>query len=121
VTIFAREITDNLTSLVKKIDETVGKNKDNQMASFVVLLSEDSDAESQKLQALAKTANVQHVPLTIFDGQAGPPSYKIAADADVTVLMWVNLEVKANHAFKRGELNASAIDTIVSDTSKILR
>ena len=36
--IFAREVSDSLTSLVKKIDEATGKNKSNKMGSFVVFV-----------------------------------------------------------------------------------
>ena len=45
VNIFTRKITDDLTSLVKRIDETVEKNKKRKMAAFVVLLSDDPDAD----------------------------------------------------------------------------
>ena len=121
MSIFAREITDDLASLVKQIDEQVGKNENKKMAAFVVLLSEDSDATAPQLEALAKEQGIKNVPLTVFDGEAGPGSYKIAKDADVTVLMWKGLEVQANHAFKKGELNAEKVETVAKDTSKILK
>jgi hypothetical protein len=121
VSIFAREITDNLASLVKQVDEQVGKNEGKKMAAFVVLLSEDPDASAPKLEELAKQHGIKNVPLTIFDGEAGPGNYKIAQDADVTVLMWKGLEVQANHAFKKGELNAASVETVAKDTSKILK
>ena len=72
MSIFAREITDNLASLVKQIDEQVGKNESKQMAAFVVLLAEDADAAAPKLEELARKQGIKHVPLTIFDGAAGP-------------------------------------------------
>ena len=37
--IFAREITDDLTSLVKEINATVTANKDKKMAAFTVVLT----------------------------------------------------------------------------------
>ena len=120
MSIFARELTDDLASLAKQIDEKVAENKGKKMAGFVVVLTEDPDAAAPKLEEIAKAKDIENVPLTIFDGEAGPPSYKIAQDADVTVLMWKGLEVKANHAFKKGELNEAKIKEIVSDTSKIL-
>ena len=120
VTVFAREITDNLASLVRKIDEQVGKNKDEQLSSFIVLLTDDPDAVETKLKELAEKHKIDDVPLTVFDGEAGPPSYKIAKDADVTVLMWRSTEVKVNHAFAKDELDEKAVDKVVSDVSKIL-
>ena len=120
VSIFAREITDDLASLVKQIDKKVSENADSKMAAFVVLLSEDPDADESKLKALAAKHGIKNVPLTIFDGVAGPPRYKISEDADVTVLMWSGLKVKANFAFTNKQLEAKSITQVVSGTSKIL-
>jgi hypothetical protein len=113
-------MTDDLASLVKQVDEQVSKNENKKMAACVVLLTEDPDAAAPKLEELAKNKDIKNVPLTVFDGEAGPGSYKIAEDADVTVLMWKGLEVKANHAFKKGELNAENVKAVVADASKIL-
>jgi hypothetical protein len=120
VSIFAREVTDNLASLVKQIDEQVGKNQNKQMAAFFVLLAEDEDAAAGKLAELAKKHGIKNVPLTVFDGTAGPPDYKIAKDADVTVLLWRKQTVKANHAFAKGALDKKGAEAIIADASKIL-
>lgn len=120
VNIFTRNITDSLTSLVKNIDKQVGENKDKRMAGFLVYLTDDPDAAEKELKAFAKKNNIKNVPLTVFDGLAGPPSYKISKDADVTVMMWQRTRVKVNHAFESGKLNKKAVKTVASDTSKIL-
>ncbi len=120
VNVFAREITDNLASLVKQLDTVVGENEGKNMAGFVVLLTEDPDADEAKLKQLAEKHGIKNIPLTVFDGSAGPPNYKIAKDADVTVHMWVGLEVKANHAFAKGKLDKDASAKVVADTAKIL-
>lgn len=121
VNIFAREITDDLASLVKQIDTVVGKNQDKKMAAFVVLLTDDAAAAETKLKALAEKNGIEHTPLTLFDGLAGPKNYKLASDAAVTVMMWRNKTVEANHALAKGQLDASAIKKIVADTGKILK
>jgi hypothetical protein len=120
VNIFAREITDDLARLVKQIDTVVGKNQDKKMSAFLVILTDDPDAVEPQLVELAKKHDIQHVPLTIFEGVAGPPTYKISKDADVTVTMWVKQNVKVSHAFEKGGLNKEAIPKIVADTEKIL-
>ena len=56
VAIFTRSITDDLTSLVKQIDDQVAQNEDKKMASFVILLSNDPDADEAKLLGQALTA-----------------------------------------------------------------
>ena len=90
------------------------------MAGFVVLLTEDPDAAESELKAFAEKHGIKNVPLTIFDGSAGPEKYNIAQEADVTVNLWVGLKSKANYAFAKGKLDKDAIKAIIADTSKIL-
>lgn len=120
VNVFAREITDNLTSLVKQIDKVVADNSDKKMAAFVVHLTDDPDASEETLKSLADKNGIKETPLTNFDGLAGPPAYKIAEEADVTVMMWVGGKVKVNYALRKGELTAEKVKAIVADTAKIL-
>ena len=88
VAIFTRTINDELASLVKQIDAKAGSFKRGKkpLRAFVILLTDDPDAAEGKLKALAKKHNIKNVPLTVFDGVAGPPSYKISQDAEVTAL-----------------------------------
>jgi predicted P-loop ATPase len=116
--IFAREVSDSLTSLVKKIDAETGKNKDKKMGSFVVFLSDDEKLEGQ-VKALAEKEGIKTCIFSI-DNPAGPKGYEVAKDADVTVVLYRSQKVAANHAFKKGQLNAAAIDAIVKDIPKIL-
>jgi hypothetical protein len=90
------------------------------MAGFVVLLTDDPDAAESELKAFAEKHDIQNVPLTMFDGTAGPESYKVAEEADVTVHMWRDKKVESNHAFAEGQLDKSGIAKIIKDTSKIL-
>ena len=116
--VFARSLTDDLASLVKQIDTQVAQNK--KMKGFVVLLTDDPDAAEAEVKAFAEKHGIKSMPLTIFDGIAGPSNYRIAKDAEVTVNMWVGLKSKANHAFAKDELNKDAIAKVVADTTKIL-
>jgi hypothetical protein len=121
VNIFARSLSPGLATLVKELDEQVGKNSDKNMRGFVVLLTDDPDQAEAELKAFAKKHKIEHMPLTYFDGVSGPASYKIAKDADVTVNMWVNLKSKANHAFAKDDLKKKSIAKIVGDSAKILQ
>jgi hypothetical protein len=120
VNLFVRDVNDELAALVKQVDELVGKNEDKKMAAFVVVLAEDADKVAPQLEELAKKNDIQHVPLTIFDGEAGPSEYKIAEKADITVMMWNKGEVKSNTALGKGELSKEVMKTILDDTQKIL-
>ncbi|MEQ9406753.1 MAG: hypothetical protein RIK87_03465 [Fuerstiella sp.] len=120
VKIFARKMDENVIKLVKEIDSVVGKNQENKMAAFVVLLTDEPDAKEAELKKTAEANGIKHTPLTVFENQAGPSKYRISKDADVTVMMWVESDVKANHALKASELNGESIAKIVGDTKKIL-
>jgi hypothetical protein len=107
-----------LTSLVKKIDSATVKNSDARMGSFAVFCSDEEGLE-KKLKTLAEKEKLKDIVLTI-DNPTGPTAYKIAKDAEVTVILYTKGTVKANYAFKKGELKDKDIDSIVGDLSKIL-
>lgn len=119
--IFARNIDSSLTSLVKKIDAATKANSAAKMGSFVVFLASDDDAKKLEtsLPEYAKKENIKSVVLAI-DNVAGPQAYSIAKDAEVTVVLYNKRTVKANYAFRKGELNEKAVAAIVKDIPKIL-
>lgn len=116
--IFAREVTPELTTLIKKVDGINDKNKDR-MGSFVVFLGEKEGLEP-KLKKLADDSGLKHTVLSI-DNPASPEGYKVSKDADVTVVLYVERTVKSNYAFGKGGLNEKAVETIVADLPKILK
>ncbi len=116
--IFARQVTPDLTKLIKRIDQATDKNKKRGMGSFVVFLS-DSDSLETALKDLAKKERIQHCILTI-DKPEGPEGYNIAQEAEVTVVLYTKQTVQANRAFKEGEFNDQSIEAIVADLAKIL-
>lgn len=116
--IFAREVSDSLTSLVKKIDAETAKNKSAKMGSFVVFLTDDEKL-TDTLKTLATKENIKSLVFSV-DNPAGPKGYGVAKDADVTVVLYNKQKVVANHSFKKGELNAKAIETIISEIPQIL-
>jgi len=112
--IFAREVSPDLTSLVKKVD---AESKAKGIKSFVIFLNDDEKLADQ-LKDLAAKENIKTTVLAI-DNVAGPKGYDIAKDADVTVMLYTNRDVKVNHAYKKGELNAKAADEIVTEMATI--
>ena len=107
--IFAREVSDPLTSLVKKLDAATAAHKKQRMGSFVVFLNDD-EGLGDKLKSLAEKEGLKNTVLTI-DNPAGPKNYKVAKDADVTVVFYDNRKVEVNRAFRKGELNSQAVST----------
>jgi hypothetical protein len=115
--VFAREATPAVAKLLKQLDEATVKNAKAEMGSYAVFCS-DKDGLDKALEKLAKEQKLTKLVLAI-DNPAGPEKYKIAKDADVTVLLYTNFEVKANHTFRKGELTEAAIGKVVGDVAKI--
>jgi hypothetical protein len=116
--IFARDISEPLASLIKKIDAATAQNEGKKMGSFVVFLNDD-DSAAPRIKDLAQKSSIEHTILSLDKAQ-GPEAYKVSKDADVTVVLYTNREVKANYAFAKGELSDKDIDVIIGDLVKIL-
>lgn len=121
INVFVREMTDNVIELVQRLDEQARQHKAEQLEVFVVLLSLDPESDRDLLIDVARKHAVKHVPLTIFDGLTGPPQMKIAQQADVTVMLWNETKVQANHAFTTGTLDDTAVKAILRDIPKLLK
>jgi len=120
VMIFARQPSKELTNLLKKVDAACEKNTSCKMASFVVFCTKDTEGELEtKLKKCAKDNELKKVVLAI-DNPAGPEKYNVNKDADITVVLYVDRTVKANRAFKKGEMKDADIDAIMKDVPKIL-
>jgi len=118
--VFARETSDALTSLVKKFDAAAAQNSKAKMGTFVIFLN-DEEALPKKLKDLASKEGLKKCVLAVDNGNpTGPKGYDIAKEAEVTVVLYNKRKVEANYAFKKGELNAAAIEKIVADIPKIL-
>jgi len=121
VNIFVREITNEVATLITKLDKQVENNQEKQLKAFVVLLSEDPKADEELLIKVTRKHRIRNVPLTLFDGEIGPPKCRISENAAVTVMLWHDSEVKANHAFAEGKLDKKSIEAVVKSTAKILK
>lgn len=120
VSIFAREVNDELAKLVKEIDQVVGKKQSEKMAAFVVLLTDEPASKTDELKALASKHGIKNTPLTTYEDKMGPPSYKLPKNADFTVMMWVDGELKVNENFKKGQLSPQKVTQVVEKTDSIL-
>ena len=120
ISIQTRDITDELARLVKRIDSLVDDPADNAQTkkAFVVLLTDDPEEAQPRLEQLAESRKLKNIPLTIFDGLRGPPGYRIARMAEVTVMMWKDNRVEINRAFAAGQLDDSAVNKVVADAKQ---
>lgn len=120
IAVFAREIDDSLRTLIKQIDDRQSAESEQGLKSFVIFIHDDPDAIEPQIEKLANDQKLAGTPLTLIEGVQGPPEYKITKEASVTVMMWVEGQVKVNRAFRKGQLEPTAIKQLVGETSKIL-
>jgi hypothetical protein len=118
VAVFAREVTPAVIQLLKTIDHAAAMNREQGFGSYVVFCS-DADGLGRQLQDIAQKEKLQHVILTLYK-TGGPEKYRLSPAADVTVLLYHHFTVKANHAFKNGDLTEAAINAVGADIAKML-
>jgi len=121
VAVFTRRLSDDLTGLVKKIDDAVAKNSDKKMKAFVIYMSDEPDTAEAKLKGLASAQKIAKTPLTTFATAEGPDNYRISADADVTVLMWNKMKVTSNHAFGKDKLSDKDVEKVLADVTNLVK
>jgi hypothetical protein len=107
--IFAREVSDPLTSLVKQIDKQLAGTPAprpgmRKPGVFVVLCNDDAGMRKQ-FQGLIAKEGIKHVVLCTTDSE-GPKNYRLAREAAQTVVIYKGAQVvSANYPLKKGELN----------------
>jgi hypothetical protein len=118
VIVFTRSVSDAVGQLMLACDEAVAARPKDSMRAWMTVLGEKTIGLDD-LAKWATTQGLKAVPVGIFDDPVGPPSYKLAADADVTVVVFENRKVTANLAFRKGELDDAAVK-LVADQLKQL-
>ncbi len=116
--IFTKAITPEVAQLIKKIDTITTVNKAAGIGSFVVVCSDAAGTE-QQIRGMAQQMGVQSTILTLYKA-GGPEKYRLSPEADVTVLLYNHLTVKANHAYKNADLTEAACNAILTELAKML-
>jgi hypothetical protein len=116
--VFAKQLTPAVVQLVKKLDAATAVSKERGLGSYVVVCS-DAAGVDQEIQGVAKQNQIQNTVLTLYKA-GGPERYRLAPEAEVTLLLYNHFTVKANHAFKPGELTEPAMNAILTDLGKML-
>ena len=121
VMVFARTADDSMTQkLLKTLDAETVKNAKAELFTFGIFQGDKAKLEPQ-LKDAAKKADLKAVTLAIEDKEDPiPAKYNLSPEADVTVILYVDRTVKANHSFAKGKLTDTDIDAIVKDVSKLV-
>jgi hypothetical protein len=115
--VFARTLGDPLGKLLAGLDAETAARKDSGFKAWMTQLTATADLD--KLSEWAKTQGVKTTPVGGFEDADGPPAYKLHADADVTVLLFVKQKVVANFAFRGGELTDESVKEVLKSVPKL--
>jgi hypothetical protein len=118
--VFARTLSEPLGKLTAKLDQAVADKAVPELRGWVTLLTDAKQADAEaKLVEWGRKHAVRAMPLGAFEDPVGPPSYRLARDADVTVLLFVKQKVVANFAYRAGELTDAKIDEVAKGIEKL--
>jgi hypothetical protein len=117
--VFARTTSAPLGKLLTKLDVTVAAKKDAGFFAWMTLLTGNADLDT--LAKWAQTQGLKAIPVGVFEDADGPPAYKLAADADVTVLVFVDRKVVANFAYRAGELTDEKVAEVAGAVAKLFK
>ncbi|MCI0704512.1 MAG: hypothetical protein L0241_25945 [Planctomycetia bacterium] len=109
--VFARTTSEPLGKLLAKLDSESLAKKDSGCKVWMTLLADKADLDS--LAKWAQKSGLKSCPVGTYEDADGPPAYKLNKDADVTVIMFTKQKVIANFAFRAGELDDKAIETVL--------
>lgn len=118
--IFARTPSTELGKLAHDLDKIVSDSKNAPLRGWITFLSNDQVKMDPQIVAWGKKHAVKTVPLGVFEDADGPPSYRLASDADVTILLFAKQKVIANFAYRNGELTDSARKDVLDAVPKLL-
>lgn len=121
VMIFARTADAKLAKLCEKIEEEIVEHEDAKLTAFVNLLGSDAEALKKSAADLVTKHEIKKVAFVVPEDSAnGPADFKLAPEADVTVICYKEGVVTANHALAKDALCCEVIDAIVEDSCALV-
>jgi hypothetical protein len=120
VIVFARSLSDPLGKLVHELDLALGRHKTAELRAWVTFLSDDQTSLDPKVVQWGQKHATGNVPLAVFEDLGGPPSYRLARDADVTILLSVRQRVLTNFAFRTGELTEARVAEVLRAVAQVV-
>ena len=120
VMVFARKADKNLAGLIQQLDKEITKNADQKLSSFVNLIGKDASELKDTAKEFGAKNKVENVAIVVpEENENGPAAFNISPEAEVTVMIYRDGKVVANHALPK--LDEKATASIIKDTSKILK
>ena len=120
VVVFARRLSEPLAKLCQQLDQALAEHEKAELRAWVTFLSADQLSLDPRIVQWAKKYALRSVPLGVFEDAGVPPSYRLARDADVTVVLFVKQKAVANFAFREGELSKEKVALVMQALRKVV-
>jgi hypothetical protein len=118
VIVFARSVSDPLGRLLAACDDAIARGPKDGVKAWMTVLGEKTIG-LDALATWAKNHGLKAVPVGVFDDPVGPPSYKLAPDAEATVLLFVNRKVVSKASFRASQLDDAAVKRIAEEVARL--
>lgn len=113
VIVFARNAGDALGKLAGKLDKALAAHKAAELRSWITFIGKDEQTFDRPLLDWSKQHGLKSLPIGTFKEEDGPPTYRVARDADVTVVLFVRQKVEATFGFRDRELTEEAVGRVL--------
>jgi hypothetical protein len=121
--LFARDISDHLIALIKRLDKQLDaaprRDPDKTKRGVFIVFTSDDAGMKRQLQDLIAREKLKEVVLCVGTDK-GLEKYEIAEESAETVVIYQNRLVKANHAFRKGELDTGWADVILKALAEVM-
>lgn len=118
VLIFAREVSEPLAMLVRKVDE-VAREPANRVDSFLVLVGDGPKLEPA-LKELAVKHRLKNTTLSV-EPASTVRSFRVSKQNDITVLVCDNGGSRGFYTFKVQSFTERSCDKFLADLSKVIQ
>lgn len=121
VMVLARQIDPELRKLLKELDDVVDSHRAVGLRCFGVFVGPDGRHLSPEIQTLSFDDKLD-LPLTVAVAAAeGPTGQKLNPGAAVTVVLYRELKVVANFAYRPGELQREGREAILNRVGELAK
>jgi hypothetical protein len=119
VVVFARTPSDALGKLAGKLDKALAEHKAADLRSWITFIGKDHETFDRPLLDWSKQHGLKSLSIGSFKENDGPPTYQVAREADVTVVLFVKKKVQATFGFRENELTDEAVRRVLDEVSRL--
>lgn len=117
--VFTRRLTPAAGRLFARLDAVAAAKADVGLKVWLTHLADTADLD--EVAAWARSHAVKVSPAGVYEDRDGPPAYRIAPAADVTVIVFTDRKVTASFTFRDGELTDARIPAVVAAVEKLVK